>query len=45
MNGISDKFKSAINSNKPEWASNVAGFEATATAALDTLLTAIRSAE
>ena len=45
MNGISDKFKSAVNANKPEWASNVAGFEASAVDSLDKLLTTIRNVE
>jgi len=45
LNGISDKFKDAINKNRPEWASNVAGFESAAVASLDTLLYAIESVE
>ncbi len=46
MNGISDKFKSTVNnSGLPGWASTVAGFETSAKASLDTLLTAIRAAE
>ena len=45
MNGISDRFKTAVNENKPEWASNVAGFEASAVDSLDKLLTTIRNVE
>lgn len=45
MNGISDKFKHAINQNEPEWVSNVASFEASAVSSLDSLLAAIRNLE
>jgi len=43
LNGISDRFKGAVNSNQPEWASNVAGLESSAVASLDTLIAAIKS--